>query len=127
MEQEQGKGHSYTVAVDFDGTLATYHGWRGSSNFGDPIQETVETVRLLKKMGWKIIIFTTREETEGLRQWLDENQVPYDEINKNSENPPNTSVKPLADVFIDDRAVNYHGQDRLELMSEILKVVEEAG
>jgi ribonucleotide monophosphatase NagD (HAD superfamily) len=118
---------SKTVCFDFDGTLATYEGWQGSKNFGDPIPETVETVRLLKKMGWKIIIFTTREETEDLRQWLADNDVPYDEINKNSENPPNTSTKPLADVFVDDRAVNYHGQDRLELMSEILKVVEEAG
>lgn len=114
-----------TACFDYDGTLATYNGWNGPEHFGDPIEETVETVRTMKKLGWKIIIFTTREETEGLRKWLEDNKVPYDEINKNSDNPPNTSVKPLADVFIDDRAVNYHGQDRLELMSEILKVVED--
>lgn len=112
-----------TYCFDFDGVIAKYDGWKGVDVFGEPIPATIEAMRRLKEQGGRIIIFTTRLATPALISWLQRNQVPYDEINKNSKNPPMTSVKPIYDVFIDDRALNYHGQGVGELLSEINRII----
>ncbi len=38
------------------------------------------------------------------------NNIPFDEINYNSDNPENTNKgKPIADVYLDDRVVTFTG------------------
>lgn len=117
---------AFTIAVDFDGTLSSYEqGFIGPDVFGQPIMPVVESLQLLKRMGWKIIIFTCREKSEGMIKWLKEHEVPFDEINENSDNPKGTSPKPFAHVYLDDRALNYGGQDAHTLMDQIFKLMEE--
>ena len=113
------------ICFDFDGVLATYSGWRGFDVLGEPIKDVIECIKLLKEEGYKIVILTTRLDTPVMRNWLKIHNVPYDSINSNAHNPPNTSQKPIYDVIIDDRAVRYKGQTMQELLKEIHDVITE--
>lgn len=113
-----------TACFDFDGVIATYQGWRGFDVLGDPIKETIDAMRELKARGYRLVIFTSRPATQTLVDWLRNNNVPYDDINRNSKNPTLTSNKPVADVYIDDRAVRFSGQSKVALLNEIFLVAE---
>jgi adenylylsulfate kinase len=96
-----------TIAVDFDGVLAEYDGWKGPAVLGPPRSDVVEVLRILREEGWKIVVYTTRAE-EHIRGYLHQHQIPYDEINKNSAYR-NSGSKPVATVYWDDRALRYTG------------------
>ena len=53
------------VAVDLDGTLAFYDGWKGSAVIGEPIPTMVERVRAWLANGQEVRIFTARVWTDG--------------------------------------------------------------
>lgn len=67
-----------TIAVDLDGTLATYHGSKGPV-IGDPIPNMVRVVRDHLARGDRVVIFTARASydnreyqeqfRENLRRW----------------------------------------------------------
>lgn len=107
------------IAVDLDGTLAEYDGWKGDDIIGDPIPGAKEFLLELGKLG-KIIIHTVRvsfytlERTHqftmnpddyirnrmlAVRDWMNDNNLRFDSI-------WGGIGKPYADVYIDDRAVN---------------------
>ena len=48
------------IGVDFDGTIAVYHGWKGKYELGDPIPAMVERVKRWIKHGYEVKIFTAR-------------------------------------------------------------------
>lgn len=100
-----------TICVDFDGVIADYsEGFKGRGIFGDPIPGASVVLNTLRDEGWKIIVFTTRGEVPLLKDYLISNNIPFDEINKNSDNPSGTNEgKPIADVYLDDRAVQFTG------------------
>ena len=75
---------------------------------------------VLKKQGWTIIIFTTRKKSEKLEKWLKDNNITYDYINENPNQPENTSGKVIADVYLDDRDICFRGTWDEWLMREIL-------
>ena len=102
-----------TIAVDFDGVIADYDGWRGPARLGRPRRDVLEALAALRSEGWKIVIHTTRGREE-VAEYLIQNQVPHDEINRNSDYNTN-GVKPVADVYWDDRAVRYSGQAQEDL------------
>jgi len=109
----EAQDHQRTIAVDLDGTLAEYDGWKGHEFIGAPIEKIVNRVKKEKEAGAKIIIHTARIREEALDEpeshisvedkvkivqaWLDENEVPYDEIWQ-------SIGKPMADVYLDDKA-----------------------
>jgi hypothetical protein len=62
---------------------------------------------ILQSEGWKIVVHSTRSDMD-LRNYLVNHQVPYDEINKNSDYE-NGGGKPVATVYWDDRALRYTG------------------
>ncbi|TXI06504.1 MAG: hypothetical protein E6Q76_09640, partial [Rhizobium sp.] len=104
-----------TAAVDLDGTLAAYDGWKGSDHFGDPLPGAAEFLKDLAQTH-RILIFTTRTKDDDpallrtgnaqnrhalaslVRGWLDRHQMPYDDVYIGQG-------KPIADVYVDDRAV----------------------
>lgn len=47
-------------AVDLDGTLAEYNGWKGELHIGAPIKPMVERVKAWRAQGIKVKIFTAR-------------------------------------------------------------------
>jgi hydroxymethylpyrimidine pyrophosphatase-like HAD family hydrolase len=97
-----------TLAVDFDGVIASYDGWKGYGVLGEPIEGAVETLRKLKHIGWKIIIFTTRGEEE-IFEYLRQHRIPFDEINHNSNLVGSNPGKPVATCYLDDRAICFTG------------------
>jgi adenylylsulfate kinase len=96
-----------TIAVDFDGVIAEYDGWKGTGILGPPRRDVLEALRLLHAEGWKIVIHTTRGEVE-IAGYLAEHGIPHHEINRNSDYRT-LGTKPVADVYWDDRAVCYSG------------------
>lgn len=106
-------GSRRTLAVDFDGVIAKYDGWKGTGVFGAPRPDVVGVLRTLRSEGWKIVIHTTRGEEE-ITDYLVRHDIPYDEINRNSDYQTK-GVKPVADVYWDDRAVCYSGDASRDL------------
>lgn len=96
----------FSIAVDLDGTLAHYDGWKGVEHIGDPIQSMKEQVLNLYNMGHSITIFTARVGTdkEGMRSY----EVIADWLKKHGFPPlAITNVKERKFTHIlDDRA--YH-------------------
>lgn len=48
------------IAVDLDGTLATYDGWKGIKHIGEPIPKMVEKIKEHIKDGFDVRIYTAR-------------------------------------------------------------------
>lgn len=103
-----------TIAVDFDGVIANYDGWRGRAELGSPRPDVLKVLKQLREDGWKIIIHTTRCE-EDVRSFLYKFSVEYDEVNINSDYQ-NLGVKPVATIYWDDRALRYSGNAYRDLM-----------
>jgi hypothetical protein len=106
-----------TIALDVDGTLAFYNGWKGLDHFGDPIPGAVEFTKQLAKY-YDIVIFTCRCTPDlhrlsanllenKVKAWLDEHGFVYHHIYS-------SPGKPYADVYIDDRAVSCRPQDHIK-------------
>ena len=107
------KGFCRTIAVDFDGVIAEYDGWKGRGVLGLPRQDVREALQELHSEGWKIVIHTTRGAKE-IGAYLREHGIPHHEINRNSDYRT-LGVKPVADVYWDDRAFSYSGDARRDL------------
>lgn len=106
-------GSRRTVAVDFDGVISEYDGWKGVGVLGTPRSDVVEVLRTLHQEGWKLVVHTTRSPRE-IEDYLAQHTIPYDEINCNSDYRTG-GVKPVADVYWDDRAVRYTGDAQRDL------------
>jgi ribonucleotide monophosphatase NagD (HAD superfamily) len=100
-----------TIAVDFDGVLHLYSkGWNGGEIYDEVVPGAKQAMEQLKAAGHKIYIFSTRSNKifhkEGnqdklMKDWLEKNEIPFDKIW--------TFGKPMADLFIDDRAIGFRG------------------
>ena len=105
-----GRDDYKTIAVDLDGVLAKYGGYKGPYVIGPPIDGAREFLATLKARGLKIIVYSTRGECEikdWLRLW---NMISLvDEININSDAEQNNHGKPLANFYVDDRAIRFTG------------------
>lgn len=98
------------LVVDFDGTIAQWAP-SGYPDIGKPVTGAQRFLRLLSGEGWKIVINSCRtgERHEAtMRRWLEDNEVPFDEINHNSDHPW-ARGKPVGDVYLDDRGVRFEG------------------
>ena len=99
-----------TICIDIDGTISHYIEWVDSKTFGEVLPHCAETIHHLKADGWYVIIYTTRGDKAAIARFLGENNVPFDAINENPNQPDNANVgKPIADVYIDDRAIQFDG------------------
>ena len=72
------------IAVDLDGTLAQYDGWKGDDVIGDPIPAMVSRLKEEESEGATIVIFTTRgdvpERREPVEKWLEKHGLPAWEV-----------------------------------------------
>ena len=108
-----------TVAFDFDGVISDYHGFAGVEHTGEPIPEIVETIRKLKALGSTIIVYSTRSD-ELIRDYCNKYSISVDYINENPLFPDATGSKPVAQVYVDDRAVCFRKQSAEALVEEII-------
>ena len=94
-----------TVAVELDGTLAQYDGWKGHHIIGDPFPGAQAFIRCLQRR-FHVVLYTARVADNlssrraklAVENWLREHGFPpvavYDGIGK-----------PIASWYVDDRAV----------------------
>lgn len=99
-----------TICIDIDGTITHFIEWQGANVFGDILPGAVYNIRKLKEAGCFIIIYSTRSDKHAIADFLKRNDIPFDSINENPNQPDNAiGGKPLADVYIDDRNVTFKG------------------
>ena len=85
------------IGVDFDGTLATYNGFKGDDHTGEPVEPIVRLVRKWLHEGKTVKLFTARKPHPSLRRWMKEHLGQVLEI---------TNIKdPGMLLMIDDRAI----------------------
>jgi hypothetical protein len=90
-----------TYAVDLDGTLAEYGGWKNDRSVGKPIPAMMDRVKKWMSEGINIVIFTARaddpENIPAIIEWLKDQGLSELEI---------SNIKtPEMSRFYDDRAV----------------------
>jgi hypothetical protein len=95
-----------TIAVDLDGTILKYDGWKGEDHFGEPRVGARKALKELQRQGKLVIINTCRGNTKKVKEVLFEHDIPFDFVNENPNQPKGTSDKIQADVYVDDRAVD---------------------
>lgn len=97
------------AAIDLDGTVLEYDGNFGPKEFGPATKGIVEELQQLVDAGWKIIIWTCRGDSPELRNHLREQGVPFHYINDHPWNGPDGPRKIYADLYIDDKNVEFTG------------------
>ena len=93
------KKQTRTLAVDFDGVLHRYQGYRGGHIDG-PIRGARSAIERLLAQGHAVVVFTTRD-ADTVRSWLTEHKFPPLEV---------TDVKRPFWLLLDDRAMHFDGQ-----------------
>ena len=97
---------SFTIAVDFDGTIVEDE----YPKIGKPIIFAFETLKKLQENGHRLILWTYRKgrALEDAVKFCEKNGIVFYAINKSfpeEEFDPKYSRKINADIFIDDRNV----------------------
>lgn len=92
------------IAVDLDGTLHDPFNVKKGYKMGQPIKGAAESIRQLRLQGHEIIIFPTWADNQQRRKaivdWLTYFGIEFDDI---------TSVKPDANLYIDNNAYRFDG------------------
>lgn len=94
-----------TIKVDLDGTIAEPVSG-GVEEIGPPRPGAREVLSRWKARNWRIIINTVRGNHAQVESYLRRHRIPFDYINYNPDQPPNSSHKIYADVDVDDTAVD---------------------
>ncbi|MDO8523765.1 MAG: hypothetical protein Q7R74_00880 [bacterium] len=110
---------SPVVAFDFDGVLASYHGFVAKDDVQEPNIEVIKAIKLLKEKNFKILLHSTRGD-EFLKMYCEKFSIPVDYINRQPHREGENPGKPIAFVYVDDRAICYKGESAETLVSEIL-------
>lgn len=98
-----------TIAIDLDGVLDNYNGKYDENIFSEIKDGAKEFIIELSK-NYKLILFTTRNSKQA-KEWLLKNKIDkyFSDV---------TNIKPLAYIYIDDRALKFDG-DYNQTLSEI--------
>jgi len=88
-----------TIAVDFDGVIHAYGaGWLDGTCYDLPVPGAKAALETLHSSGFRVVVFTTRQDLAAVATWLYFYNIPYDEL---------TNKKVPALAYIDDRAVRF--------------------
>jgi hypothetical protein len=94
-----------TIAVDFDGVIASYEkGWSGFVPTEPPVVGARAGVAALRALGFSVVVFSCRAlhpaGLTGIRDWLLWHDITVDDI---------TGSKPHAELYLDDRGLRFNG------------------
>jgi hypothetical protein len=103
-----GEPEAFDVALDFDGVINSYKsGWKGETETDDPVMGAAEGILKLLETGLDIVIYSTRagspEGEQTIRDYLRKL------IGEKADTIKITDGKPIAAVYVDDRAVTFSG------------------
>jgi len=110
------------IAVDLDGTILSYDP-PAYPGLGEPLPGVIEALTALRDIGYRIIVHTCRlrgapeevgAEAARIAAHLTERGVPFDELFLPG------AGKPMAEWYIDDKAVAFRG-DWDEVLEEIVE------
>ncbi len=107
------------IAFDFDGVIASYNGFVAKDDIQEPNPEVLKAITLLKERGCKILLHSTRGDA-FLKMYCERFSIPVDYINRRPDKEGDNPGKPIAFVYVDDRAICYKGESAETLVSEIL-------
>lgn len=109
------------ICIDIDGTIIHFTEWVDSDHFGTVLKDAPEATHILHKEGWYVIIYTTRADKRATGKFLNDNGFYFDSINENPYQPENAKGgKPIADIYVDDRAICFNGNWE-ETLKEVRK------
>lgn len=99
------------LCIDFDGVISSYNGFKGRGIFGSPVEGAKNCLEKFRREGWRLIVHTSRGEIGLIEDYLVRERIPFDFINYNPDNAKFqlSDTKPVAHVYIDDRAVTFNG------------------
>lgn len=117
------------IAFDFDGVIHDLSdGWKNGEIYGAINQEVIETIRELNKMRIPVFILSSRapnqivEALNDLDLGLTFKTIPSDVFFFNELDYIGVTQRKLpAQLYIDDRAINYTGQSKKELLLYIIR------
>ncbi len=94
-----------TIGVDFDGVIHKYsEGWKDGEIYDIPTYGVVSALAKLIELGYEILIFSTRCNTEqgrkDIAQYMKKYGIPYSKIYDGKG-------KPLMILLIDDNVIRY--------------------
>jgi len=94
---------SYTIAVDFDGTIVT----NDFPNVIYPVPYAIDVLKKLINNGHRIILFTCRsgKYLNDALDYLIQNRIKLYGVNRNPSVLWGSSPKVVADLYIDDLAI----------------------
>ena len=101
-------GYRKTLAIDFDGVLHEYRNFEAPS--GKPVPGAVEAWYKLYNAGYNLVVFTCRKDLDSVREWMHRHFDFKRNIGHFYE-PEITNIKPMAIVYIDDRAIRFTNWD----------------
>ena len=123
MEYERKVKLKKAAAFDFLGVLAKHDGNSFISEEvyaqSEPNLDVIAAMHILKDYGYKVIVYSTLAD-EIVREYCLKHKIPVDEINNNSDYKTGNMGKPVASVYVDDRALQYSGQTPEELSKQII-------
>jgi hypothetical protein len=88
------------IAYDFDDTVYDFH------NKGRKYDDVINLLKQCKSLGAYFIVFTSCNENDydKIRNYLAENEIPFDKINENLNFVKFTGRKVYYNILLDDRA-----------------------
>lgn len=120
------ENESKNVAIDFDGVLHNSNkGWFDGTCYGDPIQDSLDSLKILSK-NYNLIIFSAKARSDRpLVDGKDGTTLIWEWLEKNGMSEyvsQVTSEKPRAEFYIDDNAIKFENwKDTLKFINNCEK------
>ncbi len=112
---EYNKYSTLVVAFDFDDTVFDFH------KKGRIYYDVIKLLQDLKAINCYLICWTGQEDERFVREYLNENNIPFDSLNDNPPFYKSSSRKVYANAYLDDRAGLKQVFDELSKLVTIIK------